>query len=198
MRSSDIPEVLAIESESFPTPWPQSAFKSELENKLARYVVLRDATLEPAQTIEGWQKFTGGIRRLLDQRVENRGPVLGYAGIWVIIDEAHLTTIAVRPDLRGNGYGELMLTDCLDVAIQRGAETMTLEVRLSNESAQKLYHKYGFAIAGRRKNYYSEINEDALIMTTVPITTSEYRERFQTLRAHLADRLAGTAMVDAH
>ena len=157
MRSSDIPEILAIESESFPTPWPSSAFKTELDNKLAR-----------------------------------------YAGTWIVIDEAHLTTIAVRPDLRGKGYGELLLIDCLDASIQKGAETMTLEVRLTNESAQKLYHKYGFAIAGRRKNYYSEINEDALIMTTVPITTTEYRERFETLRAKLADRLAGTVLVDAH
>ena len=197
MRSSDIPEILAIEGESFPTPWPSSAFKTELVNKLARYVVLRDATLVPPQP-EGWQKITGGIRRLLDQSVTNRGPVLGYAGTWIIIDEAHLTTIAVRPDLRGKGYGELLLIDCLDASMQKGAETMTLEVRLTNESAQKLYRKYGFAIAGRRKNYYSEINEDALIMTTVPTTTTEYRERFESLRAKLADRLAGTILVDAH
>lgn len=156
LRLEDIPDIGDIEREAFPTSWPPSAFKHEIENKLARYFVLRKS--RPGST--------------------DPGPILGYAGVWVVIDEAHLTTIAVRDTERGKGYGEVLLVHALNTGIELGATTMTLEVREKNPVAQKMYLKYGFEIVGRRKNYYVEVREDALIMTTDALDGAPFLERF--------------------
>ena len=157
MTLEDIPAVQAVESASFPVPWPSSAFKHELtQNKNARYVVARDGH-----------------------------GVVGYAGLWLMVDEAHITTFAVLPQHRRQKIGERMLQRLFDLADELGAEWLTLEVRVSNLPAQRLYEKYGFRRAGVRRRYYSDNNEDALIMWTDRLKERGVRERLANLKRAL-------------
>lgn len=136
MTLDDIPIIAQIERESFTMPWSPGAFRDELtQNPFAHYIVL-----------------------------ELDGQVVGYAGMWVLLDEAHVTNIAVREAFRGRGLGERLLREMMAVARQQGAKRMTLEVRVSNERAQRLYRKLGFAPSGVRPGYYTDNGEDALIM----------------------------------
>ncbi|HET7027681.1 MAG TPA: ribosomal protein S18-alanine N-acetyltransferase [Candidatus Limnocylindrales bacterium] len=157
MTVADLPEVQAIERASFTTPWPPNAYRTELEtNRLAHYVVARA-----------------------------EGRVVGFAGVWLMVDEAHITTFAVAPGWRRRRIGERMLIAVLDLAIGRRATDATLEVRLSNLAARRLYEKYGFRPVGLRPRYYSDDNEDALIMTTEPLATPAMRARLERLRIAL-------------
>lgn len=136
MTMDDIPAVIAIEHEAFTTPWTSGAFVNELtSNMFARYMV-----------------------------AVYREELIGYGGMWIIMDEAHVTNIAVRSDVRGQGLGNLLLGELQRTAVQYGAERMTLEVRASNERAQRLYRKHGFQSSGIRPRYYSDNDEDAIIM----------------------------------
>ena len=136
MTSKDLDMVLEIEKICFPTPWSRNAFRIEIEeNRCAHYLT----------AICGNQ-------------------VVGYGGMWLIVDEAHITNIAVHPDYRGRGIGEAILKSLMKRAVDLGAVRMTLEVRVSNKVAQNLYRKLGFYDAGIRKQYYANNNEDALIM----------------------------------
>lgn len=138
MRISDVPAVIEIERLSFSSPWPAFAFEQELtSNRLAHYVV--------ARSDEG---------------------VIGFAGIWLMVDEAHITTFGVHPQHRRRGVGRRLLLRLAEMAIELGTVRMTLEVRVSNEPAQALYRAFGFQVAGRRIAYYSDDGEDALVMTT--------------------------------
>jgi [ribosomal protein S18]-alanine N-acetyltransferase len=138
MRMGDVPAVLEIERLSFSSPWPAYAFEQELTtNRLAHYVVAR-----------------------------SEGRVVGFAGIWLMVDEAHVTTFGVHPDHRRRGVGRRLLLRLAELAIGLGTARMTLEVRVSNEAAQALYRSFGFRVAGRRIAYYSDDGEDALVMTT--------------------------------
>ena len=105
--------------------------------------------------------------------------VAGYVSVWYQGEEAHITEIAVREPLRGNGIGELLLIGALRAAMEYGSKVMTLEARVSNFIAHRLYEKYDFKSMGTRKGYYSDNREDAVIMTTSPILTEEYQEMFQ-------------------
>jgi ribosomal-protein-alanine N-acetyltransferase len=155
MTASDITDVLRIERASFSTTWPSDAFFNELTtNKLAHY-------------------FVGRID----------GKTVAYGGIWVIFEDSHVTTIAVDPAFRGKKYGEVMLLKLIDEAIARGAAWMTLEVRESNVSAQQLYRKYGFTTVTTRKGYYSDNNENALVMWAGNLKGDLYRARLSALRA---------------
>ncbi|HEY7591050.1 MAG TPA: ribosomal protein S18-alanine N-acetyltransferase [Candidatus Limnocylindrales bacterium] len=157
MRLDDLPDVQAIEQASFTTPWPPHAYRSELEsNRLATYLVAR---------------------------VE--GEVIGYAGLWMMVDEAHITTFAIDPLWRRQRIGERLLLAVLDIAVDRRAREATLEVRLSNLPARRLYEKYGFKPVGIRPRYYSDDNEDALIMTTDPLDDRRMVARLARLRAEL-------------
>ena len=159
MRLPDLDAVHEIERRSFPTPWPAHAYPAEIEtNRLAHYLVAR-----------------------LD------GRVVGFAGIWLMVDEAHVTTFAVDPDFRRRAIGERLLLAMLDLAIDKGAREATLEVRLSNIAARRLYEKYGFRPVGLRPRYYSDDNEDALIMTTEPLAEPAMQARLARLRASLED-----------
>lgn len=136
MSLKDLDEVLSIEGRSYPTPWSRRAFSSELTaNVYAHYFTAR-----------------------LDEKL------VGYFGMWLFFDEAHITNIAVHPERRRRGIGERMLRFALEKARQLGATKMTLEVRLSNHGAQNLYRKLGFQDRGIRKGYYADTNEDAIIM----------------------------------
>src|SRR5207248_2751137 len=102
------------------------------------------------------------------------GHIIGYAGMWIMVDEAHITTIAIRTAWRGRGLGELLLAALIEEASQLRAQRVTLEVRVTNETAQKLYRKYGFRQQGVRPRYYSDNSEDAYIMTTDDVQNSLY------------------------
>jgi ribosomal-protein-alanine N-acetyltransferase len=113
----------------------------------------------------------------------------GYAGLWLMVDEGHVTTIGVHPDHRGHGIGELLFLGLTDIAREMGAHRITLEVRVSNLPAQALYRKYGLEITGVRRRYYSDNNEDAYIMWSEPLTSVQFNSRLAGLRKELADRL---------
>jgi ribosomal-protein-alanine N-acetyltransferase len=159
MTVADLAEVQAIERASFTTPWPPHAYKSELEtNRLASYLVARAD-----------------------------GHVVGYGGVWLMVDEAHITTFAVHPAWRRRGIGDRLLLELLDVALERGAREVTLEVRLSNLAARRLYEKFGFRPVGLRPRYYTDDNEDALIMTTPALETPAMQDRIDRLRRELEE-----------
>jgi ribosomal-protein-alanine N-acetyltransferase len=163
MRIDDIPAVHAIESASFPTPWPPYAFRGELEtNRMAHYLVVR-----------------AGAR------------VIAYAGVWLMVDEAHVTTFAVLPAYRRRGIGARLLSEIIELSAALGATVVTLEVRLSNAGARRLYQRFGFRPVGVRPRYYSDNGEDALIMTTDRLDAPE----MVSLRTGLAQRYGGDALV---
>jgi len=115
--------------------------------------------------------------------------IIGFAGLWLMVDEAHITTIAMHPDYRRRGLGEFMLVGLIDIAYSISAKWVTLEVRVSNYSAQNLYRKYGFREAGLRHRYYSDNQEDALIMWTDEINSPVYKQKFQDLKTTLMRKL---------
>jgi ribosomal-protein-alanine N-acetyltransferase len=159
MTTPDVTTVTRIERACFSTVWPNDAFYNELStNKLAHY-------------------FVG--------RFEDR--IVGYGGIWAILEDSHITTLAVDPDYRGRRFGEVLLMRLIDEAIDRGAGWMTLEVRESNTVAQRLYRKYGFTTVTMRAGYYSDDNESALIMWAGSLKSELYRNRLGVLRASLGD-----------
>lgn len=180
MQISDLRQVMAIERTAFPTPWPASAYHHELtQNDLSTYVVLRQ---RDAKRGRYWTRLVG-------HRLGAKLSILGYGGFWMIVSEAHISTLAVHPEWRGRGLGELLLVALMEAAMLREATEATLEVRVSNQAAQNLYRKHGFVQVGRRKGYYTDKREDALIMTTPrlddPCFVSRYAERKARLRKRL-------------
>ncbi len=160
MGVDDIAQVMEIEELVFPSPWPAHAYEYELtKNPLSHCF-----------------------------KLEREGEMVGYGCLWLIVDEAHISTLAIVPPLRGRGLGELILLRLIHEAIDLKAMMATLEVRVSNTPAQGLYSKYGFEIAGQRKRYYQDNQEDALIMT-VPALDAVYRAKLEALEAALFARL---------
>jgi [ribosomal protein S18]-alanine N-acetyltransferase len=201
MRLEDIPQVLEIEQESFPTMWPPTAYKRELEqNRLAHYfVVVQTATDIPAPTKVGGVERHGPFGRLFDElrhilgtEEENRELpppeerpelVTGVLGVWLLADEAHIVTVAVRESHRRRGIAELLLISAIHLAQARGQELVTLECRVSNEPALALYDKYGFERVGLRPRYYSDNHEDAYVLSLNRVTSRAVLARFQELKA---------------
>ncbi|WP_209976906.1 ribosomal protein S18-alanine N-acetyltransferase [Paenibacillus eucommiae] len=145
MRHDDIPWVCEIEQEAFTTPWTSGAFHNELtNNQFAHYMIM-----------------------------DLGGEVAGYGGMWLIMDEAHITNIALRDKYRGKKLGERLLKELMKTASFLGAQRMTLEVRTSNVRAQRLYDKMGFTSVGVRRGYYTDNREDAIIMW---LDLPKYRE----------------------
>lgn len=130
-----INEILVIDSLSFSMPWSKKSITEELNNKFAKYIVMKQ-----------------------------NNKVIGYAGAWIILDEAHITNIAIHPKYRGAGAGSFILESLIEICSKDDINTLTLEVRKSNTIAQNLYNKFGFKEEGIRKNYYANNNEDAIIM----------------------------------
>ena len=193
LRNSDIPSVSEIEREAFPTLWPNSAFKSEIDNPKIKLLVAalplsqvgedRDPPELPPGPMP--QRLIQNVRQLLRlSPTESNAPdyPVGYVSTWIVWEEAHITAIAVREAYRGRGIGELLLAGAIEIAMQEKSRVVTLEVRVSNASAIALYKKYGFKKVGLRKNYYSDNREDADIMTTDPIMSLSYQRRFMELR----------------
>ena len=198
MTSEDIAAVMQIEQEAFSAPWSARAYDYELQyNEMAHYYVVRSQHNGSARELpraatpaSWWQRL---VRREKDVSVPSaveQNHVLGYGGFWLMVDEAHISTIAAHRDWRRRGIGELLLASMIDAGAEIGAQMVTLEVRLSNLSAQSLYRKYGFEVTGRRKGYYSDNGEDALIMSTPTVTTAEFQRRMQELKSRLTDRLS--------
>ncbi len=160
MRLDDIEYVSRLERRCYTLPWSSSAYVTEVGNSNAYYTV---ATLAD-------------------------GTIVGYCGMWVIMDELHMTTIAVDPSVRGLKIGERLLLDLIQEGIRRGAERATLEVRERNTVAHNLYAKYGFEDVAVRKNYYSDNGENAIIMWANDLTLPPYQAMLRDYEARLAER----------
>ncbi|MBC8014334.1 MAG: ribosomal protein S18-alanine N-acetyltransferase [Sporomusaceae bacterium] len=135
MNEIDIDGVLFVEEQSFTTPWSRAGFVAEMKNELSYYLVMIES-----------------------------GRIIGYAGMWVIVDEAHVTNVAILPEHRGRKLGGKLMGELIQCAKGRGAVSMTLEVRATNMAAKALYEKFGFTSRGIRRNYYTDNQEDAIIM----------------------------------
>ncbi len=202
MTMSDVPRVVEIERLAYPSTWPPSAYRKELQdNRWAHYIVLRDKLIAeervtvPPQEVEKPRRSRIFPLSLLPNRPTLSTPspeldsIIGFAGLWLMVDEAHITTIATHPSFRRRGLGEFLLVSLIDIAYNIGAKWVTLEARVSNYTAQNLYRKYGFREAGVRHRYYSDNQEDAVIMWTDEINSPAYKQRFQDLKAALYQKL---------
>lgn len=146
MKVEDIDDILKIEHASFATPWSAEAFYNEMvNNPYASYVVMQ----------------------------ENEA-IIGYCGLWVVLEDGHITNVAVLPEYRGRKLGEALMMQTLELAKALGAQRVSLEVRVTNVVAQGLYRKLGFQNGGIRKRYYTDNNEDALVMWVNVNETSDY------------------------
>ena len=182
MTLDDIDQVMEIEKIAFSAPWSARAYRYEItQNDHSTMLVVRPARVPTS--------LLAHLRRRL--KLGAPAPVLGYAGLWLLVDEAHISTIAVHPQWRGRGLGELLLASLLVEGRLLGAHRATLEVRVSNDTALELYLKYGFQIVSRRKRYYTNNNEDAYIMTTPPFETASFRADLDRHLQHLYVRLGG-------
>lgn len=150
MHQDDVPAVCAVDVHCFPIPWSDYAFTGELTNAHGYYRV-----------------------------AELDGRIVGYIGAQIILDEGHITTFGVHPEVRRHGIGERLFADVLQYAVTSGARRLTLEVRESNEPARKLYRKYGFTEVSRRPRYYSDNNEDAIVMWVEDTTRMGFRSRLE-------------------
>lgn len=152
MEKTDVDSVIKIEAKAYGEHhWSKESFMNELSNDLARYYAAFD----------------------------NENNLVGYAGCWQILEEVHITNIAVSPDFRRNGIGEQLLRKIIDDCYENKAKYITLEVRVSNIPAIGLYEKYGFKSLGVRKGYYQNNNEDALIMWTENIFYDKFRLNYE-------------------
>jgi [ribosomal protein S18]-alanine N-acetyltransferase len=153
MTTRDIPVVAALETKIYPQPWAIGVFNDELAQPNRRYVVAEDA---------------------------HQG-IVGYAGLLVVDEDAHITTLAVDQTARRHRLGTRLMLELVDAAVYAGAQHLTLEVRVSNAAAQRLYQRFGFAPVGMRKNYY--VDEDAVVMWAIDIRSDEYTARIDAIRA---------------
>lgn len=162
MTHDDIDRVVVLDKMSFSNPWPPNIYRQELNRTERARMYILEADGDFSQN--GSQ--SSFIKRLFGHVPDNDFlfPIIGYAGFWHIVDESHISTIAIHPDWRGRKLGELLVWVMARQAWRQKSRILTLEVRVSNQVAQNLYRKYGFEVLGRRKNYYRDNNEDALNM----------------------------------
>jgi len=170
MREEHIAAVMDIERDSFSSPWPDTAYRRDLSGNDKAFHVVLCPSLPPAPGVaeEIW----------------------AFGGSWLMVDEAHVMTLATRRDKRRRGFGEVVLLELIGNAQRRQARCATLEVRASNLAAQGLYNKYGFEVVGRRKAYYPDNREDALIMTTPSFLDLGFRHLLATNWQQLGRRLS--------
>ncbi|MCM1338348.1 MAG: ribosomal protein S18-alanine N-acetyltransferase [Muribaculaceae bacterium] len=162
MTADDVDGVIKIEESAYGDHhWSKDSFLNELHNELARYYSLYTAD----------------------------GKLAGYAGSWHILDEAHITTIAIHKDFRRKHYGQALLKAIIDDCYREKIKYITLEVRVSNTPAINLYTKYGFTSFGTRKKYYQDNNEDALIMWTKNIFFDEFKNNYEEIIKELGEKI---------
>jgi ribosomal-protein-alanine N-acetyltransferase len=178
MNLGDIPQVVDVDMLSFPMPWSARSYVFEVSDNQAGHMIVLEAVPETsaARGLMGMFQRLGGQSR--------PSMIVGYGGFWLIDGEAHVSTIAVHPDYRGRSLGELLLAGMLSRGIALKAEYSVLEVRVSNESAISLYHKYEYEIVGQRKKYYRDNDEDAFLMHLAPLD-----EAYQARLAARLDKL---------
>lgn len=198
MTLDDIAQVMEVEQQSFPTIWPPTAFKREIQqNRRGRYLVAvrrregaeesrNGASSEGDPRLSRLGRYVGGLRHILDGEEtppeERNELVVGFVGVWLLIEEAHIVTLAVRDDYRRRGVGELLLITIIETARLAGQEVVTLECRVSNAAALRLYEKYGFRRVGIRSRYYTDDQEDAYALSVGDIGAASYERRFERLR----------------
>jgi len=202
MVKEDLEQVTEIDREAFPSQWPPANYKQELQNKTAHYIVLCDdtktvdvpAAAPPKKKLSIVSLLMPWTRRKQLEKLSSptvtQQYIVGFSGIWMMADEAHLTNIAVRQQYRGKGLGEFLVIATIDLAMQLKASFMTLEVRASNLIAQNLYHKYGFVQMGIRRGYYLDNREDAIIMSTDSISSESFQTQIKELREALKKKVA--------
>ena len=187
MQTRDIRSVSAIDSLSFKPSWSKDSYVFEIKkSRVSHMAVLEEAGLgaEPVPVEVG---LFGRLRHWIQPpAASTAGGILGYGGMWKIDGEAHISTIAIHPDYRRRGYGEILLAGMFHKALQLDAEYIVLEVRVSNAAAQHLYCKYGFRRHGRKRNYYRSNREDAYDMRVC--LDAGIRCRFERLLAALQQR----------
>jgi len=206
MEVEDIPQVSEIEREAFPPPWPATNFRRELTSgSLTHYLVVCEglyvskrlaSELEDADcNVRSSESKLGTLRSRFGRlfrpeapRIAPRQRILGFAGVWFMAGEAHLANIAVSEAYRQRGVGELLLISVINLATERNARFITLEVRLTNKGAQALYKKYGFVEAGIRRGYYTDNGEDAVLMTADGITSAPFEENLLRLSQAYAQK----------
>jgi ribosomal-protein-alanine N-acetyltransferase len=178
MRESDVNTVQEIEREIFATPWPRNAYYRELASRAsAHYVVLRQE---------------GTLERPPAYRSTDLDPtIIGYGGMWRMYDEAHVTTIGVRRDLQHSGYGRIIFAGLVQAAYDMGAKWVTLEVRTSNDNAMKMYEGFAFKVIGRRKGYYTDNGEDAIVMWSDSIHSPRFRKAYEANLARIESDVRG-------
>ena len=196
MRREDIAQIAEIDREAFPTQWPPANYRRELENRLAHYIVACNESkkVEESKIEATPEKVFSGlgdkVRRLFNHNrffgneasPSSKEYIVGFAGIWIMADEAQITNIAMRVSYRRLGVGELLLISIIELATELNTRFITLEVRASNTVAQSLYHKYGFNQVGLRHGYYTDNGEDAILMTTESITSAPFQAQLQQLK----------------
>jgi len=195
MVPEDVARLTEIDRQSFPLPWSAKTYLYEIVENQTSHMVLIEDQLAIAGGPAGW------FRRLLG-RDAAQGDVIGFGGMWVISGEAHISIVAVHPNYRRQHFGEVLVNRLLHRALVLGADTCVLEVRAGNEAAQRLYIKYGFEVTGRRKKYYRDNAEDALIMIAGPLD-AVYRAKLVALtdalntQVQVSDLLELTAPIRA-
>lgn len=181
MRLADIPAVIAIDKQSFDPSWSEKSYAYEItESTYSHMVVLEQSSA--AHPVSGWRRLLRGAIAPADDTI------LGYGGLWNIADEGHISTIAVHPDQRGHGYGEVLLLAMIQRAITLGAGYIILEVRVSNSVAQHMYLKHGFVIEELKPKYYQSNQEDAYAMRLELRANPGYLTRFATVYRDLKTR----------
>ncbi|OGO20976.1 MAG: ribosomal-protein-alanine N-acetyltransferase [Chloroflexi bacterium RBG_16_50_9] len=197
MINMDVAQVNGIDREAFPTQWPPPNYQRELQNHLAHYIVAYDDT----RTLEETASRPDSLHSSLVSRIRHwlkikpypskvspslpRQYIVGFAGIWIMADDAHITNLAVRKEYQRRSIGELLLLSIINLAGECKARIITLEVRASNVPAQNLYRKFGFVQVGVRHGYYLDNKEDAIIMSTDNIMSYSFQEHLQRLREAL-------------
>lgn len=194
MQQEDVAEVSQVERRCFTNPWPSSAYRRELRNPDHNYYIVarwrdpRGPAPPPAEErSRSPLPLLSFVRR--PEPVATKAPILGFGGMWIMLDEAHITTVGVVPEQRGRSLGEYLFVALIEEAQRRRARWVTLEVRVSNTVAQALYEKYGFTQQGVRKRYYSDNGEDAYIMWSPPLEEPATQERYRALRLALLSKL---------
>ncbi|MBE9512663.1 MAG: ribosomal protein S18-alanine N-acetyltransferase [Chloroflexi bacterium] len=197
MHREDVTLITEIDHEAFPTMWPPANYERELQTWLAHYIVAYEESKtagEPAVTVTPGKSLPSLVSRVGQFFNHNRIPsieepsptdrqyIVGFAGFWMMADEAHITNIAVRQSYRRQGIGELLLISMISLAMELNAHILTLEVRASNIAAQGLYYKYGFAQVGVRQGYYTDDKEDALVLSTEDITSVAFQKHLNQLK----------------
>jgi len=196
MHKEDIDQITEIDRKAFPAMWPPVNYQHELQNPLAHYIVAADEekTIEESEVEialqKGFSRLTSRVRQWFgynrfsssETPSSSRQYIIGFAGFWIMTDEAHIISLAVRETLYRRGIGELLLIATIDLAAQLKVRIITLEVRASNTAALSLYDKYGFTQVGLRRGYYIDNKEDAVLMSTENITSTSFQARLRQLK----------------